>query len=158
MRQATFEILEYPYAKDKDAVYYEGKKVSGVDAATFKILSHGYAKDKDAVYIAQKKIAGANALGFEVFKENDDFTDEFCFTKDNAFVFFHDKKLSDADLTTFKPLGNNYGSDNQHVFYKTKIIKDAQSTSFKVYPHDVGDADAEEANGRYHKGKRLVEE
>jgi hypothetical protein len=50
------------------------------------------------------------------------------------------------------------GSDNRHVFYKTKIIKDAQPAGFRVYPHDVGDADAEDAKFKYHEGKKVTEE
>jgi hypothetical protein len=48
-------------------------------------------------------------------------------------------------------LGENYASDSKHVFYKTTIVKGASPDSFKVYPHDVGDTDAEDATNKYHE-------
>ena len=151
----TFEILDYPYAKDQGAVYFEGKNIEEADPVTLKLLSHGYATDKTNVFKGAKKITSADALSFVVYKENDSFNDEFIYTKDNTSVFYNDKKLIGVDLATFKPLGNNYGCDNKHVFYKTAIMKNAQPANFKVYPHDIGDADAEDKMNKYNQGKRV---
>lgn len=156
--KSTFQILDYRYSKDKANVFFLGFTLKGADAKTFQLLSSGYSKDKGAVYFGSTKISGADEATFEVYEENDSLGHDVVFARDRKFVYIDDKKLSDADVTSFKVLGENYGSDNKHVFYKTNIVKGASPFSFKVYPHDVGNADSEDANNKYHQGKKIMEE
>ena len=153
--KASFKVLEYPYSKDNTAVFYEHQQVNGADVPTFTVLKHGFSKDKNTVYLQTKKIAGADAASFEVYKENDELNQDFYYTKDKNTVFWRDKKVIEADVASFKVLGNGYGSDGKNVFYKSGIIKNADPKTFKVYPHDFGDADAEDAKSKYHSGKKL---
>ena len=138
--------------------FFLGFLIKGADAATFTILESGYSRDKDAVYFESKKIAGIDAATFEIYKDNELYGHDVVFAKDNRSVFMNDKKLSEADVVAFKVLGENYGSDNKHVFYKPKIVKDASPSSFKVYPHDFGDADAEDTTNKFHEGIKVVHE
>lgn len=46
----TFEVLDYPYCKDKNHIYYGDKLIPDADPETFKVLSLKYAKDKNHVY------------------------------------------------------------------------------------------------------------
>lgn len=46
----TFEVLDYPYCKDKNHVYYGEKLIPDADPETFEVLSPKYAKDKNHVY------------------------------------------------------------------------------------------------------------
>lgn len=72
-------------------------------------------------------------------------------------MYVNDKKVPGVEVATFKLLGQNYASDNKHVFYKTAIVKDAAPPSFTVYPHDVGNADAEDGTTKFHEGIRVVD-
>lgn len=153
----TFEIIDYHYSKDKNNVFFLGFTINGADAASFKVLLSGYSKDRNAVYFQSEKISGVNPAAFEVYKENESFSQDVAYAKDNIFVYVDDKKLIDADVTTFKLLGENYGSDNKHVFYKTQMVNDANPATFNVNPHDVGDADAEDAANKFHEGTKVTE-
>ena len=151
----SFQILDYRYSKDKTAVFFLGFTIAGADPKTFLISSSGYAKDQAAVYFGSKRINGANAATFEVYKENDSVGHDVVFAKDHSSVYMDDKKLGSADVLSFKVLGENYGSDRAHVFYKALIVKGADPNTFKVYPHAIGDADAEDIANRYHEGKKV---
>lgn len=47
---STFEVLDYPYCKDKNHIYYGDKLIPDADPETFEVLSLKYAKDKNHVY------------------------------------------------------------------------------------------------------------
>ena len=154
----SFEILDYRYSKDKNKVFFLGFIIKEADGASFTLLESDYAKDKNNVYFESKKVAGANAATFEVYKDNESFGHDVVYARDNGSVFMDDKKLPEADLTSFKVLGENYASDSKHVFYQTKIVKDASPVSFNVYPHDVGNADAEDSKNKFHEGIKVTDE
>ena len=105
-----------------------------------------------------KKVAGADAASFELYKEGDSTLESLNYARDKNFVFLDDKKINDADVSTFRVLTLGYSSDSEHVFYKTSIIKDADPASFKTYQHGYGDADAEDAKKKYLAGKKVVVE
>lgn len=126
-------------------------------AATFEVLQSAYSKDKQAVYFNEKKIPGVHPQAFEVFKENDSFNQDVDYAKDNNSMYVNDKKIPSADVATFKLLGQNYASDNKQVFYKNRIVKGAAPASFTVYPHDVGNADAEDDTNKFHEGMTELE-
>lgn len=84
--------------------------------------------------------------------EAEESTADFYYAKDKVTVFWEDKKLPIADLSSFKVLGHGYAIDHEHVYYKTKIVQQADPNSFKIYPHGFGDADAEDKNNKYGEG------
>ncbi|MEO5889323.1 MAG: DKNYY domain-containing protein [Ferruginibacter sp.] len=153
----SFEIIDYRYSKDNVNVFFLGFIVKGADAPTFKLLPNDYTKDKNTVYFRERKIEGVDPATFEVYKENDEVGHDVVFARDKSVVFMDDKKVKDAEVATFKVLGENYGSDSKYVFYKTRIVKGANPASFKVYPHDVGNADSEDATNKYHEGIKVVD-
>ena len=63
----TFERLEgLHYARDKNFVYYDGKKTK-LDPSTFFILGEDYTSDKKGVYYNNKLISEADSNSFYVF-------------------------------------------------------------------------------------------
>lgn len=154
----SFTPLDYPYSKDKSLVFFENGKIAGAEAASFQVLSHGFSKDLHNVYFRSAKLANADAASFTVYKENDEYTefDHYAHDKDN--IFFANSMLAQANLRLFNILGLGYASDGNQVFFKSSIVKDADVKSFKVYPHGMGDADAEDASHKYSQGKKVVEE
>ncbi|MBP6827157.1 MAG: DKNYY domain-containing protein [Saprospiraceae bacterium] len=153
----SFSLLEYPYSKDESSVFYIHAKMKGVEAATFSILGNNYSKDRQTVFFEDKKISEADAATFEVMPEYKSTTQELYFAKDHARVFWKDQKVAGAAPSAFRAIDFGYATDGKHVFYQTAIVKDADPGSFKVYPHGVGNADAEDKNRKYSEGKKVPE-
>ena len=153
-----FQLLAYPFSKDETTVFYENLPLPGADPASFSVLQNGYSKDKNAVYIHAKKITGAHPASFAVLKDDGRLTQDDYYSSDDLAIYWFDKKLTGAHKTGFTPLGHGYATDGKNIFYKTAVLPHADAGSFKVYPHDVGDADAEDATTKYHSGKKVREE
>lgn len=154
---ASFTLLEYPYSKDANSVFYIDAIMDGVDASTFSILGSAYSKDKNLVYHNDKKLSGADAASFMVLAKDEAMSEDDHYGKDKAGIYWKDKKFGLADPGSFKVLGNGYTVDDRQVFYNTKVVKDADPVSFKVYPHFFGNADAEDKNRKYGEGKKVSE-
>ena len=156
--RSSFRIMDDRYSKDKSHVFFLGFTLRDADGSSFRILPAGYAADKNFVYFQSKKIPGADASSFLVYPENDSLGHDVAYARDRYTVFMDEKKMPDADLSSFKMLGENYARDSKQVFYKTNIIKNADVATFKVYPHDVGNADAEDATNKYHEGLKVTDD
>lgn len=61
---ASFEIVQYPYYKDNNQVYYKNTPLYSSDPSSFVILTEKYAKDKKHVYTKGKILAGYNPEKF----------------------------------------------------------------------------------------------
>lgn len=48
---ATFKSVGGGYAKDADAVYYNGRRMEGAHVQSFKYIGRGVARDKRHTYI-----------------------------------------------------------------------------------------------------------
>lgn len=149
----SFQIMDYKYAKDYKSVYYLGKKITNADPMSFEILSNGFAKDDKAAYFEWQKLPEADANTFSVFPENQNLTGELYFSKDNKSIFANNQKFERADLATFKVLNDKYTVDKNGVYYHMKKVKGADAATFNVFPHQMGDADAEDHNNNYLDGK-----
>jgi hypothetical protein len=100
----SFEILPNgkfaEYARDREAIYYFGKRVRGADAATFAILP------------SDRMGEVADAYSYH-------------FAKDAKRIYFDGKPLKDADYASFKVVhapgtGNReYGVDVAAAYYKS---------------------------------------
>ncbi|SHF91238.1 DKNYY domain-containing protein [Dysgonomonas macrotermitis] len=60
----SFEIVSFPYCKDKNQVYYKNIPIYGSDPKTFAILDDRYAKDKKHVYTRGKILQGYSSEKF----------------------------------------------------------------------------------------------
>lgn len=153
--KASFVLLDYPYARDKSTVFYNSKKIAGADAPSFKVLGNAYSMDQQAVYFESVKIPGADAASFELVADDEN-REDFHYAKDRSNIFIDNKKIAGAIVSGFKVLGLGYATDGQHVFYKSAIVKNADPLSFKTHPHRYDDEDAEDVNGKYMEGKKVV--
>ena len=58
--------LNENYGIEDGEVYYINRKIEGADAKTFEVFEDGeYAKDKNNVYFEEKKMEGKNPVDFE---------------------------------------------------------------------------------------------
>lgn len=61
----TFEVLDYNFLKDKNGIYYDGKKIIGADYSSFKTLSEEYSTDGKHVYFKEAILKEANPQTFK---------------------------------------------------------------------------------------------
>jgi len=149
----SFVVIDYQYAKDNNSVFYDGIKLSDAESSTFELISFGYAKDNQHVYFRNVKVLNADPTSFNTFTENEYSMGETVYAKDKKGIYINDKHFAAADVSTFKIMNGKYTMDKNGVYYQMKKVKNADPLSFKVFPHFMGDADAEDKNHKYGEGK-----
>jgi len=157
---ATFEVLNFAFAKDKQFVYTSGGKagatrVKEADVATFEVLDDGkviswYLKNGDVEYVdegyAKDKFNVYYQNGFspKVVKNADLDTfislNDGMFGKDVNHVFAYGKILKKANIATWHKIidiaGVNYSKDDKRIFYLNREMKEADYDTFEViYPN-----------------------
>ena len=66
----TFSVtFKGKYGKDKNSVYYQGKKMDGVKPSEFMELNNVFAKDRNNIYIDGKKLENFEARDFLILDE-----------------------------------------------------------------------------------------
>lgn len=154
---ASFTILDYPYSKDANAVFYLYTRIKNADAASFSIIGNNFSRDKDHVYSGANVLAGADAATFMI-PPHDGTADDMNYSKDKYHVYWKDKGFPVADVAAFAPLKLDYATDGRDVYHKSRIVKGADPATFKVYDHGYGEADAEDTKGKYLKGVKLADQ
>lgn len=149
----SFVVVDYQYAKDKSSVFYEGDKLSKASSSSFELISYGYAKDRQHVFFRNVIVDKADPSTFTVFTENENSMGETVYAKDKLSIFINDKRFPEADIATFKILDEKYTIDKNGVYFRMIKVKNADPSTFKVFPHLIGDADAEDKNHKYADGK-----
>ncbi|HEC30695.1 MAG TPA: hypothetical protein ENI66_01630, partial [Candidatus Yonathbacteria bacterium] len=152
--------LMFTFARDKDYLYWEGKRFDGIDPNTFAILGRGFIKDKDSVYYQEQKLKGSDPATFEFLDDGyrrdknlvyfmgdkqietlagvDGSTFEIIdkiYTKDKNTVYYKREKLKNSDPDTFEILVGEYSKDKNNVYLGAKIIKNADSKTFTFLLH-----------------------
>ena len=134
----SFKILDYYIAKDKNNVYYKGKKMENVDSESFKEFGSFIAKDKNRVFYIEgnEDIKDIDAASFEMMGDTYYFSD-----KKNVFAIkyggeFPDGqgfvKLKNIDRNSFSTLSKEIGKDNNGVYYIDEKINSISSNNTKV--------------------------
>ncbi len=127
---ASFEILKYGYARDKNIIYYNGIKINDVDYKSFSILE---------IENPRLKSLGMRNIKYEYY----------AIDKDK--VFYGEKVLTNADQATIESISSIYTKDTNHVFIGGDIIESADANSFVL----VQGRFAKDQNHVYHVGKIL---
>ena len=148
---ATFEVLDYGFARDKNKGFYKGQAIKTrgtgtiypqvkTDGITFEALAEGYAHDKDNVYFFNGSnfyksiIDGADPATFKVLST--------WFGKDAYSGYYGWSAILQSDGSTFevvdtKPTSQyevtGFTKDAAHVFLNDKMINGADPKTFQVY-------------------------
>lgn len=154
---ASFQVLDYQYAKDAQNAFYLGNKMKGADPARFELLGHRYSRDGQHVFFGADQVAGADPQTFVPFRENENSSGTTVYARDKNGIYINEKRFAGVDLATFKILDEKYSIDRNGVYFNTTQVRNADPNSFKVYPQYFGNADAEDKNHKYGDGK-VVEE
>jgi hypothetical protein len=162
----TLEVFDISnFAKDKDHVYYQGRRIHGADPATFQPLSDLIGKDKNYGYYCDSLLVGSHGPSF---KNIDDYftrdknnvycmyesiescnpesfvtldIDKGLWAKDECAYYCRGEKVPLSDYATFRIL-SDYGcgmaKDKDHVYDGTTIIPDLDAASFEIIAPCIG--------------------
>ena len=127
----SFVPLNHVYAKDKNHVYFKGKRITQADTESFQILDASwghpndrqhYAKDHENVYVRGKVLSKADPKTFRFYTD-------LGFSHDDQYVFFEDRILEGSDGATFEVISEMsstmealYARDQNQAYYGDKIL------------------------------------
>ncbi|WP_314394627.1 DKNYY domain-containing protein [Leptotrichia shahii] len=134
----SFEVLGNYIAKDKNNVYYKGRKMENVDSPSIKTFGNFIGKDKNRVFYitGNEDIKDADAKSFEMMGDTYYFRD-----KNNIFVIKYSNdfpdgegfiKLPNIDRNSFITLSEEIGKDKNGVYYIDEKINGINPNKVKV--------------------------
>lgn len=160
----TFEVINCSFhwgescffAKDKNYVYFKGKRIVGANPHTFRVIHTNtpYSKDDKNVYFEIKKIANADPATFELV---DEFREQrrhrqhlWPYAKDKNSVFRNGVAMP-YDVSTFRVLGRGFykvdiyrtdfttadfffTADKRGIYYNDKFLEGTSFEDFRFLP------------------------
>ena len=162
---STFEVLNSPYsssvyfAKDKNNVYYNGKKLDGIVPNDFEQIQSYFIKDKNGIYKFEEdeneqdlKITPINAkIDFKNLKELD-----WKYFGDDKNIYYFDedsfKKVDKADINSFGQIDyTGFFKDKNNVYYEGEKVEGIDMNSIEV----VNGMCIKDKNSVFYEGKKL---
>ena len=112
----TFISYDYHYSKDKNYVYYYGKKLDNVDSKSFILYDSDYFADKYRVYNNRQVIKGSDVDTFVII--------DSYYSKDKNHVYYENKIVPEADPETFGKIEKyGYYADKNYIYTKDGTIE-----------------------------------
>lgn len=150
---ATFKAINTDWAKTPRGVVYAGALRPEIDPATLQILEHGWARDAGTAYYSGNAVAAANAASLRILSPD--------FALDNAHVFYRANVVADEkgepDIATFEALGRTgYAKDARSVFHQDRRIAAADRGSFVLIDNRSSDCYARDAHRVYYCGNPVA--
>ncbi len=161
----TFEVLTSPYsssvyfAKDKNNVYYNGKKLDGIVPNDFEQIQSYFIKDRNGIYKFEEdedkqnlKITPINAkINFKNLKELD-----WKYFGDDKNIYYFDedsfKKVDKADINSFERIDfTAFFKDKNNVYYEGEKVEGIDMNSIEV----VNGMCIKDKNSVFYEGKKL---
>ena len=161
----TFEVLTSPYsssvyfAKDKNNVYYNGKKLDGIVPNDFEQIQSYFIKDKNGIYKFEEgeneqdlKITPINAkIDFKNLKELD-----WKYFGDDKNIYYFDedsfKKVDKADINSFERIDSTgFFKDKNNVYYEGEKVEGIDMNSIEV----INGMCIKDKNSVFYQGKKL---
>ena len=133
----SFKVINGPWAKDKNSVFYDGKAKLNIDVATFYFDKNGLPKDKEYVFTVDRDRntdrmlvwKGADPKTFELISVKDPYKQNL-WGKDDKNYFWMLRPV-DCDYANFEILDLSYSKDKDNVYYERNIVTDADPNTFK---------------------------
>lgn len=130
------EISNYGYFTKNNSVYFNGKRIKGMDAHTaifYNDLDY-YCKDKNHVFYNAKILKHADAATFQPLAN--DKTESYW--HDKNYAYYKWKRIDGADGASIIYAGQNYAYDKDNVFYQNELMQNADRATFQVLHTDIG--------------------
>ena len=162
---ATFEVLNSPYsssiyfAKDKNNVYYQNKKIDGLVADGFEQIQSNFIKDRNGIYKFEKdenekslKITPINAkIDFKNLRELD-----WKYFGDDKNIYYFDedsfKKVDKADINSFERIDStSFFKDKNNVYYEGEKVEGIDTNSIEV----ISGMLIKDKNNVFYEGQKL---
>ena len=124
---ATFEVLKWGFARDKNKVFW-GINVAKANPRTFRHITCRFGEDGQHVFYYNRIVPEADPATFEFIG------DQF-WAKDRARVFCHDKVVPGAEPATAQVVGS-FLKDANHVFFFPagyKLLEGVDPATFEVF-------------------------
>ena len=127
---SSFQVLDYPYARDAGNLYYEHLLMEGASPEGLIEIknSNGYATAGTLVFFEGKPLKDVDLESLEKIY--------YHYWKDKQRVYFENELLQDADPNTFELLKNtrgrvtDFGRDANSVFYKSRKLEGVNPSTF----------------------------
>lgn len=148
-------LLDYPFSKNKQYVFYANQRIDGIDPEHCIILNSSYVKDDQHVFLMGKLIPNADAASFTLSELDNEATNTSSYSLDHNHVFFGLQIIDKADPKSFEFLGYDYGKDKNNVYFKNKPIQNVDLATFKVNNYRTDEGDAIDKNSAFNLGKRM---
>jgi len=131
----TFELMDWPYAKDRNSVYYYHNKIEGVDLATFTLIGEEglYSKDNSNVYYRTKIIQSARSNKFVTIKVNID-THLVIIGIDDKSVYYESLKLEGLNPSELRIERDGAILRDSDTAYYLQIICGTKFSEIKYVP------------------------
>lgn len=152
---ASFRMVDLTYSMDKDHVFHQGAIMKGALPGSFTVLGSSYAKDQQSVFFRNARIVCADPATFMLFTENENSRGETYYAKDKDHIYVNAEVFPNVDRASFRILNEKYTADKNGVYHHMKKMPQADPLTFKVYPHFMGDADAEDRSHKYGEGQAV---
>lgn len=120
--------MGWGYAKDRNNVYYDDKKVLGADINTFEV-KEDIVKDKNSIYSNGKKLEGADIQTFRKLNEYYDIDKNNIYYNLNSNLDIKRIKNTDGN---FKIIEEKLIKNKDGVYYLGEKIKEIDPNSFKI--------------------------
>ena len=120
---ASFGI-KYPYAFDKNYVYYNGRKMEGSSGSTFEVLDHSYQLDENQVYCYGTIVEGVVGKNFRLLGDTGLGTD-------GVLICYGTTVFENGDPETFVDLGCGYSKDKNNVYHRGQIMEELDPATFE---------------------------
>ncbi|WP_374123752.1 DKNYY domain-containing protein [Leptotrichia hongkongensis] len=162
---ATFEVLNSPYsssiyfAKDKNNVYYQNKKINGIVADGFEQIQSNFIKDRNGIYKFEEdenekslKITPINAkIDFKNLRELD-----WKYFGDDKNIYYFDedsfKKVDKADINSFERIDSTgFFKDKNNVYYEGEKVEGIDTNSIEV----ISGMWIKDKNNVFYEGQKL---
>ncbi len=152
-----FEELEGGYIRDSEAIYYQDRKIEGVDTDTFQVLGEKLARDKDHAIYAGSVLVSTDADTFELLGDG--------YARDKSSIYYIEPLsnfddsveavILDARVFTFRLLGSQYATDDTSLFYEGGRIDD-YDPSFHITNSEIEEAETNTAKYRGRQVMRMI--
>lgn len=148
----TFRPLtkDFQYSTDMAAdtfnVFFETKKVNGINRQQMRYVGAYYTADNNNVYYKDTIVSGADVNSFETLSQKKMQSYKLLYGKDREHVFYKSYLLPNLNPINARVFDgvDDYVSDGDHVYYKTQEIEQVQASTFEaekvtnklIYAHD----------------------
>ena len=150
----TFQKLEFDcdcsfdFGKDKNHLFIDGEPIRNIDPNTFKFIGNYVFADKDSAYFFgfYNNINNCAIKGIQLDKLQ---LIVYPWSKAGNVLIHGNDTLPIDDISSFKPIDEDWGKTTKYVINNNKILEGADPKTFKV----INSYSGKDKNNEYEFGK-----